>query len=196
MKWLPLISKKRWIVLGVCLVIILLFGLATLKVYGLLQGSDTQCSSTHFTTTSKPQNPKSADEYFALGNYYYDAGQCEDAVQAYTKALQLDPQFTQVYNNRAYTNMRLRNYSEAMKDLNTVLQQRPNYALALINRGDLYNYWGPVIDRQKAIEDYQKAISLGAVHNTSVCGHLAMAQTNNLVPLAILKFVFNRGYCK
>lgn len=187
---------KRKIAFGVGLFIILLFVFGVLKVYGVLQGSDTQCSHTHFTTTQKPQNPKSADDYFALGNYFYDVGKCQDAVNAYTKALQLDPQYTQVYNNRAYTNMRLRNFSDAMNDLNKVLSIRPNYTQALLNRGDLYNFYGPVIDRQKAIADYQKAISLGAVHNTSVCGHLAMAQTNNLVPLAILKFIFNRGYCK
>lgn len=180
----------------VCFVCFLGFLLVTLKIYGVITGSDTQCSRTHFTTSPRPQNPKSADDYFVLGNYYYDSGKCQNAVIAYTKVLQLDPQFSQAYNNKAYTNMRLRNYSEAMSDLNTVLSMRPNYTQALINRGDLYNFWGPVIDRQKAIADYQKAISLGAVHNTSVCGHLAMAQTNNLVPLALLKFIFNRGYCK
>lgn len=190
-------SKIKRNIFLVCLLILLtLFILVTLKVYGALQGSDTQCSSSHFTLSSRPQDPKSAEEYFAVGNYYYDAGKCQEAVNAYTKALQLDPQYTQVYNNRAYTNMRLRNYTDAMNDLNKAILLRPNYALARINRGDIYNYYGPVIDRQKAIIDYKKAISLGAVHNTSVCGHLAMAQTNNIIPLALLKFIFNRGYCK
>lgn len=186
--------KKLYIGLGIILV--LGFFLVTLKVYGALQGGDTQCASTHFTTTQQPKDPKSAEEIFQLGNYYYDKGQCQDAVNAYNKSLQLDPQYTQVYNNRAYTQMRLRNYTDAMNDLNKAIALRPNYALALINRGDIYNYYGPLIDRKKAIADYKKAISLGAVHDTSVCGHLAMAQTNNLVPLALLKFIFNRGYCK
>jgi len=189
-------TRKKTIIFSCILIVCLLIFLLILKVYGALQGSDLQCSSTHFTTSSAPKDPKSAEEFFALGNYDYDIGKCQDAVVAYTKALQLDPQFTQVYNNRAYTQMRLRNYTDAMNDLNKVLSIRPNYTLALINRGDLYNYYGPIIDRKKAIDDYQKAISLGAVHDTSVCGHLAMAQTNNLVPLAILKFIFNRGYCK
>ena len=186
--------KKLYIGLGV--IIVLVFILGVFKVYGLLQGGDTQCSSTHFTTTQQPKDPKSAEQFFQLGNYYYDSGKCQDAVAAYTKALSIDPQYAQVYNNRAYTQMRLRNYTDAMNDLNKVLSMRPNYVQALLNRGDLYNYYGPVIDRKKAIADYQKAISLGATGETSVCGHLAMAQTNNLIPLAILKTIFNRGNCK
>jgi tetratricopeptide (TPR) repeat protein len=92
--------------------------------------------------------------------------------------------------------MRLRNYTEALFDLDKAISLDATYPQPYLNRGDLYNYYGPIIDRQKAIADYQRAITLGAVHDTSVCGHLAMAQTNNLVPLALLKIVFNRGYCK
>lgn len=188
-------TKKKAILIVVGLCILVLF-FATLHAYGLLSGPDTQCSFSHSTTSLPPKNPKTAQDFFALGNYHYDAGKCEEAVLDYGKAIQLDGANARLYNNRGYTNMRLRKYTQALSDLNKAIALAPSYAQPYLNRGDLYNYYGPVIDRRKAIADYQKAISLGAVHDSSVCGHVAMAQTNNVVPLALLKFVFNRGYCK
>ncbi|MDE2026232.1 MAG: tetratricopeptide repeat protein [Patescibacteria group bacterium] len=182
-----------FIVVGfLCLV--LLF--ATIHVYRLLQGPDTQCSFSHQTTSLLPKNPTTAKDFFVLGNYHYESGKCEDAVMDYENAITLDGTNARFYNNLGYTYMRLRNYTLALRDLDMAISLAPAYAQPYLNRGDLYNYYGPVIDRQKAIKDYMKAIALGAVHDSSVCGHLAMAQTNNLVPLALLKFIFNRGYCK
>ncbi len=183
---------KIFIIIGVIIVCTLF---VLLKVYGIVSGPDTQCSFSHTSTSLPPKNPKTAQDFFALGNYQYDGGKCNEAVVDYTKAIGLDPAFFKAYNNRGYTNMRLRKYANALKDFDKAILLNSQYPEPYLNRGDLYNYYGPITSRQKAIADYQKAISLGAVHNTSVCGHLAMAQTNNLVPLAILKFIFNRGYC-
>jgi len=83
--------------------------------------------------------------------------------------------------------MRLRNYGAALPDLNKAIELRPNYINALMNRGDLYNYYGPVIDRQRAIEDYNKVMSLGGGRGTSVCGHRALAEGNGSIPLVILR---------
>ncbi len=186
---------KLPIILGICIVL-LLFALVTVKIYGLVTGSDTQCSYRHTTSAPVPSLPKTAAEFFASGNYKYDIGKCQEAITDYTSAIDANPSYAEAYNNRGYTYMRLRNYDAALLDLTKAISLRNTYAQAYMNRGDIYNFYGPVINRQKAIADYKKAISLGAVHNTSVCGHLAMAETNNLIPLALLKFVFNRGYCK
>lgn len=186
-------SKLTLFILGVIVGALIL---ASLKVYGVITGPDAQCSFPHTVIAHGPISLQTSQDYFIAGNVYYDEGKCNDAVIAYTKAVQLDPKFVQAYNNRGYTYMRLRKYNRALSDFDKAIVLDPNYPQPYLNRGDLYNFWGPVIDRQKAIIDYQKAIALGAVHNTSVCGHIAMAQTNNLIPLAVLKFVLNRGYCK
>ena len=70
--------------------------------------------------------------------------------------------------------MRLRNYSAALPDLNKALVLNPNYIQALMNRGDIHNYYY-AIDRRSAIADYEKVIALGGTRGTSVCGHLFMA---------------------
>lgn len=176
----------------ILLIAIVFFG----KVFGYVVGPDAWCSRVHRITYGPVQNPKTPLDYFELGNYDYDSGNCQQAIADYTTSIKLDPSNPQTYNNRAYTNMRLRNYKDALSDLNKAIELRSGYADALANRGDLYNYYGPVIDRNKAIEDYNKAILTGSLYTRrTVCGHRAMAQTNNLLPLAFLKFILNRGNC-
>ena len=123
-----------------------------------------------------------------MGNYFYDLGNCKQAVDDYSVAIDLNAEYAQAYNNRGYTYMRLRNYKNALPDLDKAIALNPNYIQALMNRGDIHNYYYN-IDRKAALVDYKNVISLGGVHNTSVCGHKAMAETNNIVPLALLNFI-------
>jgi len=117
-------------------------------------------------------------DYFEQGNYDYDTGNCEKAIVAYTKSIELNPEYSQAYNNRAYTYMRMREYKPALADLEKALKLKPDYIQALMNRADIHNYYYD-INRQSAIVDYKKARSLGATQKeTSVCGHLFLAEHN------------------
>lgn len=165
------------------------------KIFGYIVGPDAHCGRARIVNYEPIKNPKTPLDYFELGNYDYDTGNCKQAVADYTRSITLNPLFPLAYNNRGYTNMRLRNFKDALADLNKAIELRPDYASALANRGDIYNYYGP-IDRKKAIEDYAKAILTGSTYNRrTVCGHKAMAETNNFIPLVFLKFVLNRGNC-
>ena len=67
-----------------------------------------------------------------------DAGRDEpirNAVQAYTKAIQLDPKFWLAYDQRANSYLSLKQYSQAIKDFDTVLNLNPGYASAYSDRG-------------------------------------------------------------
>jgi len=172
---------------GIFLLLVLLF---TAKLYGAITAPDIQCTTTHTITSQPPKQTITAQDYFELGNYHYDVGKCTEAVADYTRSISLNPSYPQTYNNRAYTNMRMRNYKDALPDLDKAISLNPNYVQALMNRGDIHNYYYQ-IDRKVALVDYNKVISLGAIHDTSVCGHKAMAETNNFIPLAFLNFFFH-----
>lgn len=165
-------TKRLGITLGV---VIILLGLITFGMYKTSVQSDLQCSGVHPSAIKPPTNLKTAMDYFLEGNYDYDIGNCTKAVADYTKAIALNPNYVEAYNNRAYTNMRLRNYKDALPDLDKAIQLDPNYISALMNRGDIHNYYYQ-INRQAAISDYEKVISLGGIHETSVCGHLLLAE--------------------
>jgi tetratricopeptide (TPR) repeat protein len=159
-------------------VVAILLGFLGFIIYRSATAPDVQCGETHAAASKLPANLKSAMNYFEQGNYDYDIGDCNRAIADYTTSIKLDPTNPQIYNNRAYTYMRMRNYKLALADLDTALKLKPDYIQALMNRADIHSYYYD-IDRQNAVIDYKKAKSLGATQKkTSVCGHLFLAEHN------------------
>jgi tetratricopeptide (TPR) repeat protein len=157
------------------LLALFLLTLLTLAMYSSEGAPDTQCTTSHTTSTTPPASLKTAADFFMQGNYDYDIGNCTKAITDYTESIKLDPKNSQTYNNRAYTYMRLRDYKSALPDLDKAISLNPNYINALMNRGDIHNYYY-AIDRNVAITDYEKVITLGGTKGTSVCGHLFLAE--------------------
>ncbi len=170
------------------IVALALLGLLGLTIYRGATAPDMWCSKTHIPTSTPPATLTSAMDYFDQGNYDYDTGNCSKAITEYTQAVKLDPNYAQAYNNRAYTYMRLRDYASALPDLDKAISLKPDYIQALMNRADIHNYYYS-IDRQSAIVDYKKALSLGATQkDTSICGHLFLAEHNGWTLGAFLDF--------
>ena len=171
-------KKVNWRAFSVSAVLaVVLCGFLTLIMYEQSLNIDTWCTTIHTTTSVAPAKPKTAMDFFTLGDYDFSTGNCVKAVQDYTKSIKINPKYPQAYNNRAYTYMRIRDYKDALVDLDQAITLNPSYSQALMNRADIHNYYFG-IDRQSAILDYQKVISLGGQKTTSVCGHLFLAQHN------------------
>ena len=148
------------------------------------------CGGDGEPTTAPPAQLVSAADFFAQGDYVYDEGNCAAAIADYTRAIELDPQMAEAYNNRAYTNMALQNYAAALPDLDQAIALRPNYVNALMSRGDIYNYYYD-INYDKAIADYDRVLALDHEH-TSVCGHRLLAQHHGW-DLGVLATVVTQG---
>ncbi|MEP7199468.1 MAG: tetratricopeptide repeat protein [Chloroflexota bacterium] len=125
------------------------------------------------TPLNPPAALNTAADYVAQGDYNYDLGHYDDAIANYTRAIRLQSDFAEAYNNRAYTYMTKHEYALALPDLDLAIQLRPNYVNALMNRGDIYNYYY-AIDYDRAIADYDRVLQLSPEH-TSVCGHRMLA---------------------
>jgi len=147
---------------------------------------DPQCNETHKTTSTPPSKLQTAQDLFDQGNYDYDTGSCMKAVLDYTFAIQKDPTMAVAYNNRAYTYMRMESYDMALPDLDKAITLRPDYAHALMNRGDIKTF---VLHSTDGVADYDKVIAMGATKGTSVCGHRAMALHNGNVLFAFWNFL-------
>ncbi len=171
-------KKTNGKAIGITAVVaMLLLAFVAFQMYRAATAPDTQCTTVHAASSIPQANLKSAMDYFLQGNYDYDTGDCKKAIVDYTSSIQMNPNSPQAYNNRAYAYMRMQNYKAALPDLEKALQLNPNYIQALMNRGDIYNYYYAV-DGQRAIADYERVISLGGIHGTSVCGHLFLAKHN------------------
>ncbi len=178
-------------------VVIILLALISFGLYATANQPDTQCKSTPISLLAPPL-VDTPNGHLKQGDFYYEQGDCIRAITEYTKTIQLYPDFPQAYNNRAYTNMRLRNYKDALVDLDKAIQLNPNYVNALMNRGDIHNYYYQ-IDRQAAVADYRRVIALtnsSTRQQTSVCGHLLLAEHNGWNLGTFLELPFNVLSCK
>ncbi|HKB88433.1 MAG TPA: tetratricopeptide repeat protein [Patescibacteria group bacterium] len=167
-------DKKRAATLTAVVVTLLIF-LQAFVIYKGATAPDTWCTTVHATDSYPPANLKTSTDYFEQGNYDYDTGNCKQAIEDYTKSINLNSNYPQAFNNRAYTYMRLRDYKNALPDLDRAIALKPDYVQALMNRGDIHNYYFE-IDRSKAVVDYEKVVSLVGYTGTSVCGHLFLAR--------------------
>lgn len=89
--------------------------------------------------------------WFMIGSTLRD----ENALDAYTKAINLMPTNSQAFNNRGVRNALLGNHDEAFKDYKEAIQQAPNDHFAYINRGNLHFHRG---EYKSAIKDYNTVI--------------------------------------
>ncbi len=100
---------------------------------------------------------KTAEEWFHEGNEKYAAGDFDGAIESYDKAIELEPNSAETYNNRGVAWRKKKEYDKAIADYNKAIELKPDYAEAYNNRGVA---WKKKKKYDKAIEDYNKAIEL------------------------------------
>lgn len=190
------LKKINWIALTISgLVGISLISLVGFAIYKGSNAKDTWCTIPKITNAYPPGILATAMDYFEKGNYEYDKGNCDQAVADYTKSIEMDPTYPQAHNNKAFTEMRMGKYNEALGDLNNALAIKPDYVNALINRGDIYNQYE--INKEAAIKDYEQVISLIGVHGDRICGRIAMAKHySGKNPVSFFKVLVNTLNCR
>jgi len=102
----------------------------------------------------------SADEYWNQGNKYLFEKQWVPAINAYNKALALDPNHVNSYFSRGVAFLFSKQYEQAISDFTRTLELSPdaaNKSFALMNRGLVYREKGAY---DRALADFNKAIEL------------------------------------
>lgn len=86
----------------------------------------------------------------ASGNYSF-------AVEAFSKAIELNPDDTYNYYSRGNAYFMLKDYNKAIEDFNKFIEANPDDVYSYFSRGDTYSRLG---NYYKAIEDFSRAIEL------------------------------------
>lgn len=100
-----------------------------------------------------------AETFKQEGNSFYKAGSYKEAVAAYTKAIQADPENPIYYGNRSMALMQTREYDAALRDTLESSRLAPGNAKTLVRLGKLYTSLGRF---QEAVATFEEVAQLEA----------------------------------
>lgn len=107
----------------------------------------------------RPFNVKTSTHWFLEGNEHFQRGNKEQAIESYTKAIDLDSNFNSAYNNRGLANANLGRLEQAISDYGKAILINPEYVRAYNNRGNAYLRLGRYED---AIGDFSMAMEINS----------------------------------
>lgn len=97
--------------------------------------------------------------YNNLGSIKMNLNRIDEGIEAYTQAINLNPNNIEAYNNRGVAKRQKGDFEGALADYDTVIKMKPEYIKSYVNRGIVKNNMG---DFNGAILDYDKALQLNA----------------------------------
>lgn len=97
------------------------------------------------------------EQYYQAGVIYFQRGQFDQALDAFNKALELDPKSALAYTSRGLVRYKLGELDGALADHNTAVELDPQLSEAYTNRGGVRLALG---DPNGAIADHTKSIEL------------------------------------
>lgn len=103
----------------------------------------------------KPISAQTSNEYVDQGNVLLNESKYKEALEKYSKAIELDPSNKYAFGNRGLAKRNLKKYKESIKDYDEALRIDPNFAWALASRADakiqLKRYEDALVDLNQAI---------------------------------------------
>ena len=123
-------------------------------------------------------NRLSATDWFQKARQYERAGDYRQALEAYNKVIELNPKFSEAYNNRGIIySERQGNKGAALADFTRAIELNPNDAVVYNNRGFLFHRSG---NDKQAIQDYDRALTHDPRYVQALLNRgLSYAQTGN-----------------
>ncbi len=91
-----------------------------------------------FTVIAQPAAKNGADVHYDRGNTHFNAGQYDQAVAEYSKAIELSPQYVDAYNNRGVIYKRTGRYELAIADFTKGIALAPKDIDLYSNRASVY----------------------------------------------------------
>jgi tetratricopeptide (TPR) repeat protein len=99
-----------------------------------------------------------AIDWFKKGYTFTLSGNYQEAIDAYDKSIELNPNFAEAYYIRGTAYYNLGDPKRAIQDLDKTIELKTEYADAYYNRGLAFNKLG---NSDKATENYKIAARLG-----------------------------------
>jgi tetratricopeptide (TPR) repeat protein len=120
-----------------------------------------------------PSFDAEAEEHFWQGIEYTKQGNNDLAMEEFTKAIEIDPDYSYAYYNRALAYYRKGELENSLMDYNKAIELNPDNPYWTIERGFLHMELG---DREKAIIDLERSKELGVPYEYRQRVEEALAQ--------------------
>ncbi|MDP3260301.1 MAG: tetratricopeptide repeat protein [Thermodesulfovibrionales bacterium] len=108
----------------------------------------------------------SAIDWFENGCVLVNSGNPQKAIEAFTKAIKLNPNNEKFYVFRGNAYGEVGNNNQAVKDIAKAIKLNPKYAKAYVSRANAYLRSGSY---QQAVKDYSMAVKLSPKHEEAYC---------------------------
>jgi len=106
----------------------------------------------------KKENPKEAAEKIFFEGFLLEIqGKRQDALEKYSEAIKLNPNYDAAYSSRGNLYSLSKDKDKALADYNQAIKINPNNSAAYIGRGSVFYGIG---DKEKALTDYNQAIKI------------------------------------
>jgi tetratricopeptide (TPR) repeat protein len=120
-----------------------------------------------------PSFDAEAEEHFWQGIEYTRQGNNDSAMEEFTKAIEIDPDYYYAYYNRALAYYKKGEFENSLSDYNKAIELNPDNPYWTIERGFLHMKLG---DREKAIIDLERSQELGVPYEYRQRVEEALAQ--------------------
>jgi tetratricopeptide (TPR) repeat protein len=139
--------------------IVLLSILATANIPARAISPDDAPSLTTKSSHIAQNNPKTADDFYAMGIFKEIQQDYQGALADYDKAIELNPKYDAIYISRADLKKKhFKDYQGALADLNKAVEFVPDFAAGYLNRAvlkiDALFYTKTVEEGDPMLSDY------------------------------------------
>jgi tetratricopeptide (TPR) repeat protein len=111
-----------------------------------------------FLSIANSYGQKTAQEFFKKANEKAGTGDIPNAVNLYSKAIELNPNMTIAYVDRGTLKYSVKDYNGAIDDFSEVIKQKPDYSEAYFLRGNSYFFLKEI---DSACKDFKSADKFG-----------------------------------
>lgn len=131
------------------------------------------------------QDPKNLNAWISLGNDYFDTEQSQKSINAYGKALEIEPNNPNVLTDQGVMFRKVGWYDKAIINFEKANKIDPNHLQSLFNIGIVYSI--DLKQPDKAAEYWNRYLKMDSTSSTAMQIKSMMSQPANGMPPATMK---------